>query len=304
MVECGYGVSWRVLDSQYFGVAQRRQRVFIVGSFGKPCPPEILFEPGSGARNTAKGKRTRKGSAQESSDSFILSKQQPTPPTDTTKAPRSTAFMNSQLSALHPTQPTRNINTIKAQRSKAINRQSSFNLSGDMMNEQDLKQESHNITESTERTSPSPTIQATGSKGGAFAPAIAYCITSTHRGVDKGHNTTYVESPVGISAGESDPLSGSEAERENISDSRVRDAGDQAPHVLAPTLPHKRVRETPRQRGEYTASIMLQATTQLRRLTPTECETLQGFPKGWTVPATEHWATRSRSKWRNGSRGE
>ena len=34
----------------------------------------------------------------------------------------------------------------------------------------------------------------------------------------------------------------------------------------------------------------------VRRLTPTECETLQGFPKGWTVPATELWGTRSRRK--------
>jgi site-specific DNA-cytosine methylase len=42
----------------------------------------------------------------------------------------------------------------------------------------------------------------------------------------------------------------------------------------------------------------------VRRLTPTECETLQGFPKGWTVPDTEHWATRSRSKSRDGLREE
>ena len=27
----GYGIGWRVLDAQYFGVAQRRRRVFIVG---------------------------------------------------------------------------------------------------------------------------------------------------------------------------------------------------------------------------------------------------------------------------------
>lgn len=40
----GYGVAWRVLDAQFFGLAQRRKRVFIVGRFGKPCPPEILFE--------------------------------------------------------------------------------------------------------------------------------------------------------------------------------------------------------------------------------------------------------------------
>jgi len=44
LAELGYGLAWRVLDSQYFGVAQRRRRVFIVGHLGKPCPPEILFE--------------------------------------------------------------------------------------------------------------------------------------------------------------------------------------------------------------------------------------------------------------------
>lgn len=57
--EFGYGVAWRSLDSQYFGVPQRRERVFIVGRFGKPCPPEILFEPESGARNPQKGRGKR-----------------------------------------------------------------------------------------------------------------------------------------------------------------------------------------------------------------------------------------------------
>lgn len=40
----GYGLSWRVLDAQFFGLAQRRKRLFIVGCLGKTCPPEILFE--------------------------------------------------------------------------------------------------------------------------------------------------------------------------------------------------------------------------------------------------------------------
>jgi DNA (cytosine-5)-methyltransferase 1 len=44
LVERGYRVGWRVLDAQYFGVPQRRRRVFIVGCHrdsGK-SPEEIL----------------------------------------------------------------------------------------------------------------------------------------------------------------------------------------------------------------------------------------------------------------------
>jgi DNA (cytosine-5)-methyltransferase 1 len=42
LVELGYGVVWRVLDAQYFGVAQRRRRVFIVGHSGGVPRPEVL----------------------------------------------------------------------------------------------------------------------------------------------------------------------------------------------------------------------------------------------------------------------
>ena len=44
LVERGYGVSWRVLDAQYFGVPQRRRRVFVVASFGNGRSAEVLFE--------------------------------------------------------------------------------------------------------------------------------------------------------------------------------------------------------------------------------------------------------------------
>lgn len=42
LTECGYGVVWGVLDAQYFGVAQRRRRVFIVGHSGGQPRPEVL----------------------------------------------------------------------------------------------------------------------------------------------------------------------------------------------------------------------------------------------------------------------
>src|SRR3546814_5472979 len=38
-------IAWRVLDAQYFGVAQRRKRVFLVASGGDDLDPaEVLFE--------------------------------------------------------------------------------------------------------------------------------------------------------------------------------------------------------------------------------------------------------------------
>ena len=46
MVELGYGVAYRILDAQYFGVPQRRRRVFIVGCLGDwASAAEVLFEP-------------------------------------------------------------------------------------------------------------------------------------------------------------------------------------------------------------------------------------------------------------------
>ncbi len=37
--ECGYGFAYRVLDAQFDGLAQRRQRVFVVGYLGDWRPP-------------------------------------------------------------------------------------------------------------------------------------------------------------------------------------------------------------------------------------------------------------------------
>ena len=48
-------IAWRVLDAQFFGVPQRRRRVFAVASAGSLHPAEILFERQSQAGHPAAG---------------------------------------------------------------------------------------------------------------------------------------------------------------------------------------------------------------------------------------------------------
>ena len=64
MGECGYGFAYRVLDAQYFGVAQRRRRVFVVGCLGDwRSAAAVLFERHSLSENTAPSREKGKGSS-------------------------------------------------------------------------------------------------------------------------------------------------------------------------------------------------------------------------------------------------
>lgn len=59
--ECGYGWAYRILDAQYFGVPQRRRRVFVIGYLGDWRPAAaVLFEPESLLRHSAPRRETRK----------------------------------------------------------------------------------------------------------------------------------------------------------------------------------------------------------------------------------------------------
>lgn len=59
----GFSISWRIIDAQYFGVPQRRRRVYLVADFGGQSAPEILFERESLPGYSAEGYRARQGTA-------------------------------------------------------------------------------------------------------------------------------------------------------------------------------------------------------------------------------------------------
>ena len=68
--ELGYGFAYRVLDAQYFGVAQRRRRVFVVGYLGDwRVAAAVLFERESLQGNTKPSRKKREEIASDAQGS-------------------------------------------------------------------------------------------------------------------------------------------------------------------------------------------------------------------------------------------
>jgi DNA (cytosine-5)-methyltransferase 1 len=64
LAKCGYGFAYRVLDAQYFGVPQRRRRVFVIGYIGDWRPAAaVLFERKSLQRDLTPRRETRQNTA-------------------------------------------------------------------------------------------------------------------------------------------------------------------------------------------------------------------------------------------------
>ena len=60
--ELGYGWSYRIMDAQYFGVPQRRRRVFVVGHLGDwRRAAAVLFEPDGLRRNPPPSRKEGQG---------------------------------------------------------------------------------------------------------------------------------------------------------------------------------------------------------------------------------------------------
>lgn len=68
-----FSLAWRVLDAQYWGVAQRRRRIFLVADFGGLTAPKILFEQerllGDPAESQGQGKGVTTAAGNSSADS-------------------------------------------------------------------------------------------------------------------------------------------------------------------------------------------------------------------------------------------
>ena len=65
----GFSVAWRQLDAQYWGVPQRRKRIFLVADFADGCAGKILFESEGVSGYTPQGFRSWEETAGASAES-------------------------------------------------------------------------------------------------------------------------------------------------------------------------------------------------------------------------------------------
>lgn len=66
----GYSVAWRLLDAQYWGVPQRRQRIYLVADFDGGCAGKILFESEGVSGYTPQGFKSWQGTANCTEEGF------------------------------------------------------------------------------------------------------------------------------------------------------------------------------------------------------------------------------------------
>ncbi|QHJ77955.1 MAG: hypothetical protein [Caudoviricetes sp.] len=237
--ELGYGLAWRVLDAQYYGVAQRRRRVYLVGSLGSQRATEVLFEPESLQWDYPTSRQKRETLTCQSRDS---SKK-------TSKGDNCITPWDTQSRRVY--RPNGPWPTLDAREHSGIDGKAialDFNPSDSRIRYAD--------------TDISQTLTARMGTGGNQVPLVQNMKTLAFL-PNAGSNAGTV--------GASDDISPTLKTDHNPAVLCVSDQQQNATIInnLAQTLTAHG--------GSYISRIDL-----IRRLTPTECERLQGFPDGYT----------------------
>jgi DNA (cytosine-5)-methyltransferase 1 len=361
VAQLGYGFAYRVLDAQYFGVAQRRRRVFVVGCLGDwRSAAEVLFERHSLSGDSAPSRETgqkvapavstgapfsRTGNERVECDAII-------PVSDPAYCLETTCNDYSRADGFNmiATPIALAENTIGRQPQNGGNGDG-FTVGGPMYTlnatgvhgvahpiafnfapgKGELKDDIHittaNVSKTIDASGSNPAMHQGGTGvvqpipyGVGESPDTAHCLRSGASKADKHESTTYIAQPMVLMDQGGSVMSvlqdgtvgtlrrethGHEPvvmqptfalDEYNQSGHKevcypLRTAmGDGIPKVnvaqpiVAPTLTAANNPSRSPQSSEVTNQVnaVYQSSMAVRRLTPTECERLQGFPDGYT----------------------
>ena len=221
-------VAWRVLDAQYFGVAQRRRRVFVVASARDGFDPaKVLFEFDSVRRDIAPSREARKGATASST---------------------SRAGVGSQQQHYACGIPGNWIGRKPENGGNAV-------------------EPMHNVAPCLTSTDRHGVAVGTDCYNGSLTGDVACTMGTPGSSVNASGPTVMV--PTVFQPGNLARGGGSSPSSDivgTLTSNHGRGATDQFPHVAIPLA--------------FPANL---SGMQVRRLTPTECERLQGFHDGYTA---------------------
>jgi DNA (cytosine-5)-methyltransferase 1 len=282
-------VAWRVLDAQYFGVAQRRRRVFVIASARADFDPAaVLFEFEGVRRDTAPSRKTREGIAG-----------------GVEIGPSGGRFtdLNPTLDARAKDGPIRNqlagaVITMSSGQAGAEIRTDGGAPTLTCLHEapiaayalQGAGHTSQNLQGSGWNEEVSFTLNCMDVHGVAqpipFGVAeqsdVGHCLRSGASKADKHESTTYVAQPVAAfkyTMGAKAHGIGYAEEQSPTFDTKPDSIAVMAPTLTATNDPSRSPQST-----EVTNQVAAvhAVSMAVRRLTPVECERLQGFPDNYT----------------------
>ena len=278
LAECGYGFAYRVLDAQYFGVAQRRRRVFVVGYLGdwRPCA-SVLFEQDCLSGDTKKSREKRKATSADAQGSFGGGGLWPTVGAlcaDT--HPGAYSGQDAYTGRIIPHAFKVRGGSEGGGKGYLGQDETAFTISTtqDQQIAQPIAVDTYNYT-TNEHTTQTIRSQNDTEHIKAVLQPIPYRKSKRAQNVDD--YETWVEGDIAntINTFESTDIRATNTVvQPQAIDFRNQSVSDD----VTMTLQSK-------SNGGYSLNYqpgILQPTMAIRRLTPTECERLQGFPDGWT----------------------
>ena len=264
----GYGFSYRVLDAQNFGVPQRRRRVFVVGHLGDWRPTaEVLFEPESLSRHIEESRKKRKDTPKDTRIGIDTSG----PLQARDYKDMGTDGLNKTSAKMIPLLHQDHIDALCARDYKGLN--------SDSLDKKAIVEVFENHPSDSrvkEMGNTCQTVTSTWGSGGGNIPfvlnnPIAYSI----REDGQKNNMSVTELDVSNCLSSHQPSIMSHHAQTFVMDQAVSfgwqnsDSQSMSVDTITPTL-------------DKSKTPAVAKNMAVRKLTPIECERLQGFPDGYT----------------------
>jgi len=286
LVELGYGFAYRVLDAQHFGVPQRRRRVFVVACLGDwRAPAEVLLESDCVRRDIKKGRakgQSPAASAESGVDANGLQRTVGTLCADTHPGAYSgqDAYSGRLIPShweggdVHPTlnQSAKGSGGVGASNQELFSQGGAYLVPGQAIPIQDGREmkKNQNGMGVAKEGDPAYTIDTTG------AQSVAIPFRKSKRACSTTDNETWVEADASNTLNNFDlgDTRTTHAVVGAIYENHAQDSRVSGPLEVAPTVAAKF--------GTGGGNVPLVGAMAVRRLSPVECERLQGFPDNWS----------------------